>query len=401
MIMLKRNGGFTLVEVLIVMVLLVGVLAIASDSFRTVVRASSTQTRIAETQMETNIGLQMLKADIEGAGLGLPWAFQRSINYNEVASSQPAGYSVYGSIYNDSTGNVPRAFICGDSVGFNGSDYIAIKSVLSIGNPSQRWSYVQADLTSKGWASGDISGRLAATDQVVVIRPQASENTFRRLVMSTTAAFSDSFSGINSAGSLQVQSGDIIYGINASALRMPFNRTDYYVNRPATMPALCAPNTGVLYKATVNHSDGNYTLYPVLDCVVAMRVIIGLDMNQNGIVDTHATGLSGTGVGGSVGNVRDSGLETIGLGASTSQVQAVLTDPALLRNQLKEVRIYILAHEGRRDPDYTYPGASNPVPLGEFTGGFTKSVNLATVVGTDWSHYRWKVYRIVVKTNNL
>jgi prepilin-type N-terminal cleavage/methylation domain-containing protein len=398
MTMLKRNDGFTLVELLIVMVLLVVVLAIASDSFRTVVRASSTQTRIAETQMETNIGLQMLKADIEGAGLGLPWAFQRSISYNEVAASQPSGYSVYGSIYNDSTAIVPRAFICGDSVGFNGSDYIVIKSALSIGNPSQRWSYVQANFTAMAWGTSDISGNLAATDQVIVIRPQSSETAFRQLIMTSSTTFSDSFSNIG-GGTLPVQSGDIIYGINSAALRMPFNRTDYYVDRPAAMPALCAPGTGVLYKATVNHADGNYTLYPVLDCVVAMKVIIGLDMNQNGIVDIYATGLSGTGIGGSVSNVTGSNIETLVTTPTSAQVQAVLTDPALLRNQLKEVRVYILAHEGRRDPDYTYP--SNLVPLGEFTGGFTRSVNLATLVGTDWPHYRWKVYRIAVKTNNL
>lgn len=391
--MLKKNDGFTLIELLIVMVIMVVVLAIASDAFRTVARSASTQTRIAETQMETDIGLQMLKADVESAGQGLPWAFQQTISYDELNTGLPSGYSVQASIYNDSTANLPRAFVVGESVGLNNSDYFVIKSTRGMSDSSQRWGYIDKDGSANVWGAGDTNA-LAAGDFVSLIRPQSGENVYRQLITSTTGGFTYTLANITS---FQVRPGDIIYGISSTTPRMPFNRTDYYINRPATMPTFCAPGTGILYKATVNHNDGNMTQYPLMDCVLAMRVELGLDMNDNGIIGTYASGLSGTAAGGTVNNVADSSYESEG--ASTADVQTVLTNPLMLRNRLKEVRVYVLAHEGRRDPYYTHPISS--VPLGERVTRDNIDLSATAFVGADWQRYRWKVYRAVIKMNNL
>ena len=48
------------------------------------------------------------------------------------------------------------------------------------------------------------------------------------------------------------------------------------------MPQRCADNTGVLYKATVNHSDGLFSELALLDCVADMQVIYALDNNEDG-----------------------------------------------------------------------------------------------------------------------
>jgi|WetSurMetagenome_2_1015567.scaffolds.fasta_scaffold00013_96 prepilin-type N-terminal cleavage/methylation domain-containing protein len=394
MMMLKKNDGFSLVELLIVMVILLVVLAIASDAFRTVARSASTQTRIAETQMETDIGLQMLKTDVESAGQGLPWAFQQTISYAELNTGQPSG-SLQGSIYNDSTSNVPRAFVVGESVGLNNSDYFVIKSTRGMSDSSQKWSYIDRTGIPYDWGVGD-TNRLLAGDYVTLIRPQTGENVYRQLITSSTGVFTATLANYTN---FQLRPGDIIYGIDNTLPRMPFNRTDYFIAKPATMPTFCAPGTGILYKATVNHNNGNMTQYPLMDCVLAMRVELGLDMNDNGIIGTYASGLSGDTAGGPVNNVTDSSYESEG--ASPSNVQAVLTNPLMLRNRLKEVRVYVLAHEGRRDPDYTYSNAAT-VDLGDFLSiGFRGAINLSTLVGDDYVRYRWKVYRAVIKMSNL
>jgi len=388
--MLRKNDGFTLVELLIVMALLVIILAIAADAFKTVARNATTQARIAETQMETSIGLQMLKADIESAGQGLPWAFAQTVNYTEAASGQP-------SIYNDAAAGVPRALVVGEGVGHNNSDYIAIKSTRGMSESSQRWGFVRKSLLGVtevfNGTTADGSNLLNA-DFAIVVRPQTGENIYRQLLTNASGQFRYTVSGLSS---LSLRPGDVIYGISSTSPGMPFNRTDYFVAQPDPMPAFCASGTGILYKATVNHSDGSLTQYPLLDCVVAMRVELGLDMNGNGIMDTIASGFSGTAAGGSVSNVATyTAYENYLAGAS--DVRTTLLSASLLRSRLKEVRVYVLAHEGRKDPNYSHQ--TNSIALGDSLAA-RGNIDLSAVVGDQWRHYRWKVYRAVIKTNNL
>ena len=131
----------------------------------------------------------------------------------------------------------------------------------------------------------------------------------------------------------------IIYGISPSTTnpRMPFNRADYYVRRPATgMPSKCEPSTGILYKAVLsNNSDSSVndtstppgskvtSELPLLDCVADMQLVFGLDLDGNGTSETSAEDINN------------------------------LTAEEI-RNQLREVRVYIIAHEGQLDTTYTY-----------------------------------------------
>jgi hypothetical protein len=70
---------------------------------------------------------------------------------------------------------------------------------------------------------------------------------------------------------------------------------------------------------------------------------------------------------------------------------------AQIRGQIKEVRVYILAHEGQKDPDFEFQ--DNPVTVGEF--GLGRDFNFVDNGITDWQNYRWKVYTLVVKPTNL
>jgi prepilin-type N-terminal cleavage/methylation domain-containing protein len=367
---LRDRRGFSLIEMLIVVTLLAIVVIMTSDTFTIVIKQSGQQTRIVESQIEGIIGLEMLRTDIERAGYGLPWAFLDVINYSEATISPATNY-------NDSSSNAPRAILMGDNTGLNGSDYLVIKSVsVATNDTCQKWTYIIYNQAPKAWSSNALS----AGERVTVIKPKLDITGEPKLVVLSDGTFfcqmEDETDGAGNtyatvpAGFRPTQPGEkyIIYGIDSdTALRMPFNRADYYVKRPgAGMPSHCAPGTGILYKGVINQGDGALTELPLIDCVADMQIIIGLDTNSDGVVDSRVT--------------------TVG-GLTAQQI----------REQIKEVRVYILAQEGERDTSYKHE--MQVMVLGEF--GLVKNLDLGSTIGTAWNRYRWKQYALVVKPKNL
>ncbi|MCL2102952.1 MAG: PilW family protein, partial [Syntrophorhabdaceae bacterium] len=176
---------------------------------------------------------------------------------------------------------------------------------------------------------------------------------------------------------------NIMYGIGADAPVRPFNRADYFVadaSNGVNVPSRCAPGTGVLVKGIVNHNAaGNMTLLPILDCVADMKVMYGLDTNNDQTLDTYMS------------------------------VLPVAMTAEQIRNQLVEVRISILAHEGqisaestRGNYDFTY--LDNTIRLGFDVPGGVTIVGNATrdvPVRPAWRHYRWKVYNFAARPISL
>jgi hypothetical protein len=175
----------------------------------------------------------------------------------------------------------------------------------------------------------------------------------------------------------------IIYGVNDGSLRMPFNRADYFVSTQ-NVPTKCAPNTGVLRKSVLSHTDGTFTggALPLLDCVADMQVTYWLDTDGDGKINWPPV----------------------------DDISAL--DAQTIRNQLMEIRVYIVAHEGQRDMNFDF-SMNNTRPL-FFTAkeqltsgpvGNTRDipfVNLKNLVGDpDYKYYRWKLYAMVVKPQNL
>lgn len=397
---LKNRRGFTLTELIIVMVIFLVVIMISSAAFNTVINRSSQQSKSVETQIEGIVGLEVLRADLEQAGFGLPWTFQTAITYGEATASTavlPATFwptGVSPAYFNDAgaPGNAPRAILSGTTT-FNkdsaniGSSYLVIKSTLAAANDtSKKWTTVSFDKDSvksvRRWDAADRD--FSSTERVIVVKDSLMTTPpTRQLMASAGTVFSAPYDNYSTL-SLPHQNGDTfeVYGVSPGTnpatipptlLRMPFNRADYYVQRPASnMPAGCANNTGILYKSTVSHSDGSLIAgMPLLDCVADMQVVYGLDTSGAGFVNDHRT--------------------------------ASLTTAAEIRNQLKEIRVYILAQEGRKDLSYSYP--STTVNVGEsFDGGTTvmgRQFNLQTLIGSDYKYYRWRVYTIVVRPRNL
>src|SRR6185369_10719047 len=82
---LRTNRGFTLVEMIIVMLIFVVVIGITGDAFNRIVSKALSLTKTSESNIAGIVGLELMRVDLDSAGYGLPWSFSQSINYNEAA----------------------------------------------------------------------------------------------------------------------------------------------------------------------------------------------------------------------------------------------------------------------------------------------------------------------------
>ncbi|UFS69641.1 PilW family protein [Geomonas sp. RF6] len=369
---LRTTAGYTLVEVIVVMAIFMAIIIVTADSFNTVTTHAGQQSKSAETQIAGIVGLELLRADLQQAGFGLPWDFSSNPNYQE------ADDGAFVNSFNDAPSNAPRAVASAQST-FNqdasgASDYLVIKSTVVGSTP-----------TAKKWTTVAFSGgtrarnpvrdaAFGADERVIVVKNSLASTPPKQLLMvdSSTGSYFRPF-GTYSTIISRHQDGDSfeVYGVHPTAdPKAPFNRADYYVKTPASgMPQDCAPHTGILYKSVLDHATRRLSAgTALLDCVADMQVEYGLDTSGAGFVNDH--------------------------------VDAPPTDAADVRRQVREIRVYILAHEGKRDRSYTYP--SETIKVGEdFGGTHGRLFNLNDRIGGEYKHYRWKVYTIVARPKNL
>jgi prepilin-type N-terminal cleavage/methylation domain-containing protein len=381
-IMIKREDGFSLVELMITMVVFVFFIVAASQVFTGLLTQFKQQSKTAETNIEGMIGLEILRQDIEGAGYGLPWF--GLIAYSETSTNP---FSL-----DDATTGVPRPILSSNNVTtysapnniFNGSDYLVIKAV-NVGRNAacNKWTALSSALPSpsyvKTWTPA--TENLANSDRVIVLRPGTTNADARTLVVNGSVFFTTR-GGVSSTPwrSTDLSETRLVYGVDPDTdLRMPFNRADYFILN-ANVPQRCAPHTGVLEKATVDHADGGFTYLPLLDCVADIQVIYGLDLDNDGDFDPLGTG--------STDGYSDD-ITTVPLTAQQ------------IRAQVKQVRVYILSHEGQRDMGFNFNNfngvCSHCLLVGEF--GLERNFDLATI--TDYQYYHWKLYTIVATPHNL
>jgi prepilin-type N-terminal cleavage/methylation domain-containing protein len=396
----RDERGFSLTELIVVMGIFLTVMLITSKTFKIIANSSSQQSKSLETQIEGVVGLEVLRADLEQAGFGLPWIIPNTItatNYVEsvMDNNMPQnGYWPSGdpsTNFNDATGGVPRAILSANtnynSDSGEGAKYIVIKStVAATNNASKKWtnvSYAGGVKTITSW--GDPARDFAATDRVIVIKNNLNATPATRELMVTSGG---SFYAQFNTYSTIIRSplnGDTyqLYGVSTNNLKMPFNRADYYISTPASMPQGCAPGTGVLYKSNISHSNGGYDpKIPLLDCVADMQIIYGVGSANSPVV-----------------NLYDNTTDFMTL------VNTATDKAGTIRDQLKEIRVYILAQDGKKDILYNYSSVnlSSRVRVGESINGIPvgRSFPLGTLIGSDYKHYRWKVYTIVVRPKNL
>jgi hypothetical protein len=376
------------------------VLMITADSFNTILSQASKLFRSEESNIEGMVGLEMLRHDLQQAGYGL---FTETTTYADEAAAAPA------STYNDAPNNVPRPIVAGNNVAAttvdantiaSGTDYLAIKGT-TVGrtNAAQKWTFLRISsgvVSVQKWQSG--AENFVSGDRVVLIRKQFETPLRSSLVRDPLGdhfyAYSDAaFEHLSSTA----QSIYTVYGADTNDLRFPFNRSDYFVGIPTAsnsiqLPGYCAPGTGILYKTTVRHQNGKLLYMPLLDCVLDMQVVLGWDMNSDGMIDTYSN---------ADGSQVSSGIAE----GTASNVQAALGTPnnnsltqlPNIRNNLKMVKVYLTVQNGRRDTKYTSPSPLIVGDAGEASltrvGGLSLRANQL--------NYRWKQYRLVVRPKNL
>ena len=394
---MKKQSGFSMVELLITMMVFVITIAAASSIFVPMLTQFKQQSKVAESQVERIVGLDIFRRDIEQAGFGLPWIIPAGVNYQEIVVESKTPW--VDRDYNDGPpnnptrgdelagdSNPPGAIRSGNNVGLNNSDVLVVKATsVAANDAATKWTYIMGVVGGGNVVNvwGSPVDDLNNGERVIVLIPLRGEENQRILV--------------NSGGSFSVQFNDaafpaayapsterdvyLVYGVDPDTnLRMPFNRADYYVRRPAgagEMPPRCAGNTGVLYKGVVNQADGLLTEMRLVECVADMQVLYGWDVDEDGDFEPW--------IGGSI----DAYLENINDRESFE-----------VREQLKEVRVYILAHEGQKDAGYNFSGftgGGTNVLVGEF--GLGSNFDLSVI--PDFQEYRWKVYTLVVKPANL
>ncbi|ABQ25997.1 prepilin-type N-terminal cleavage/methylation domain-containing protein [Geotalea uraniireducens] len=414
---MSDKKGFTLIELVVTMAIFVIVIMLSSFVFEKVIGQASQRSKTIEGQLEGVVGLEILRTDLDSAGYGLPFKIMSSATkisgYTEAVDSP--NFPVPGvdrASLNDAPATSPRGVVSvngSGSVGFNQSDYLVIKSVtVALNDTSKKSSRVTYNKIGT-----DPFGKIAVTgtddlqpdERAIVMRStfeggiekkrellidEKNGGTFFVTVPSTflPTAFSP----------LTTDDTCLIYGIdpaNGSPLRMPFNRADYFVKRPANVPKICNAGTGVLYKATTNHNNGGITYYPLVDCIGDMQVIYLLDMDEDSAAGTYSNA-----DGSQISPLGDP-EKVDGVNVSISDVVATLHDPELLRLRLKEIQVYVLAQMGKRDNVLNYPNDDIVVGKPEAVGRKWSASDMAGTFGAEWRNYRWKVYKITSNASNM
>jgi type II secretory pathway pseudopilin PulG len=420
---MKNNSGFTLLEIIITMALVIVVIGITGSAFNSILKTSGRLVASEESNIEGVVGLEMFRHDLQQAGFGLAHAFSSPAPSYAEATVLPASKlnDGQGTAASPATGNVPRAFASWNDLttdlttsselgdGYNvvsGTDYLAIKAT-SVGTntAARKWTYLaysSGGKAAKSWPNSE-DNLTASTDRVIMLNRSFSLNggVTNTLVydVSTPATYWVNYTNslFNSAYSpVSAQQVYYIYGVVKSTdLVMPFNRADYFVARPANtqkIPSTCAPDTGILYKTSVNHGTssgtktGKLTFMPLLDCVANMQVVFGWDLNGNGVIEESSAYNS------DVTNISVSGSTITAAGIKT-----IMESADEIRNKLKYVKVYIMAQEGRKDSGFTN---TTPINVGDIAS-LTKSYTVANLTANLWLNYRWKIYRIVVYPKNL
>ena len=372
------QDGFTLVELLIALVISVFVIAGVTTLYAQLFRQYKQESRVTQTDIGSAIGLNYLKSDIQSAGYGLPWTIPSQVDYNDYAGGSPVAMNA-----NDAGPTPPRAIVpLAGGAGGTFGDYLAIKSqsasvndaaagkatTLSMSGVPNTWNPQLANCAAD-------PENLCPTDRVIIL---SNLDNSPALVVAN-GSFSPVYNG--TALYAPITNGtNMIYGVASRAdapngLQMPYNRTDYFIatgaqndwdGQTVTVPKRCAPGTGELIKAVVGQSNGKFTYYPILDCAAAMKVNF---LSNGALADAAATA-------------------------------AQDNTAALVRQNIRQIRVFILAQEGQMDPSYS--ASQTTIWLGDCTSppqasGICESY---TLTGGQ-VHYKWRVYTIVEKPFNL
>lgn len=331
------DKGITLIELLVVLAIMVLVLGVSLSIYVGAVKGYKEESKAAESFLAQEVALEVLRRDIEHAGCGLPWEV-RDISYEEAVDEE-------ASRFNDSPSNPPRAIVVGDK---NGNGYLVIKSVRAVDNQATRkWGLYDAETgcyTSLGEEGA------FGNETVTMLQVREGLKLYSR---GGSWYWPWSLRPSPSGGIY------LVLGIRPEGdLRMPFNRVDYFLDRPLNnmgFPQKCAPSTYILYRSELKHHDGELLKQPLLDCVKAFEVAVKRKDNW-----------------------------TDGRWTSNATAQEI-------REEVEEVRAFIVYQEGQKFDRVVTQKAT--IPIGDNETGILREVTLTE----EERHYRWRLLRVIAR----
>jgi len=361
---MNNKKGFSLIEVLVAVIIFAVIIGIPYKLFIQELKTTVREVSLSKTSIENIPALEIIRKDIETAGLGLLWN-TNGVSYSEAAASSLGLYSLTPDIFNDSP-NPPRAIV-GEKDNKKGFSYLVLKSTaFGLNKASNHWSYIDDNGSLNIWPSNNAANynNLQKTDRVIVMDAGS-----RRLIGSYTitkdAISSDTIPTDYGLPSLP-SSVYLIYGVDNSNLRSPFNRIDYRLYSGGDTKSECANGTYTLARAIMRQSDGVVQSYPLLHCVADFQVEFGLDNDTNGSIDSW-----------------------------TQNITALNAER--VKEELKQVRVFILIQNGRKDKNYRYPHST--IFVGDNSTGVGRNFDLTQI--TDYKNYRWEVLKITATPKNL
>ncbi|MBF0555011.1 MAG: prepilin-type N-terminal cleavage/methylation domain-containing protein [Nitrospirae bacterium] len=436
------SAGFTIAELLVSMLIVSIMMGAIFASFTTLTSSFKVQTKTAESQIEDVLSLELLRYDLESAGYGLPEGTGGGACSTIAAYSEyPTGFTPTGNTnytpnqytpdpatdFNDSTSSCePRPIVLDHNTNptpsnSNGSDVLVIKSITADRTAVTKkwtmldnaghfivWNDLKWDLC--GNANGNAGCAAGLNERAIA-------------VSSTRQLISGGFQFSTLPAAPAPGQSYIIYGVNSTTnLRMPFNRVDYYLQRPCSSqlgtctgtppqhpyPLQCHPSGYTLYRAVLSHSNGQRVEQPIMDCVIDFQVALGVD---TGCTDTLGNGCTGTltwcrftnltsnpGSATPCNSASDAGCTADPCRTAICQnnTSYCLNNAQNIRTSLKQVKVFVLTHEGKIDPNFTY--ANNSIAIGD-SDITLKTYDLTTLA--NYARYRWKLQKINVKLNSL
>jgi type IV pilus assembly protein PilW len=340
--------GITLLELLIALALSLVVLAAVYSAYITLFKSYKKESTAVTTQIESTIGLEILRQDLEHAGYG--------ISKDETKLPLEVFY-------------LPKTPPNCQSP----SVHLVIRS-----------TYKTSDDDTQGWAvlsckAGDVPHCLIsynfpycpnekAKTEAVLLKPNGSIFSGRFVVDDSgdkCPEDADTLLAFPISGSGEWERCD---GTSTPSCQNQFcNVIEYYLDEDSDAQSSYCKGTYVLKRRVDKREE------PLLDCVGDFKVVY--DWSGTGKCDP--TG-------------KDPDLPACPAPTGSSD----------LRENLKMVYVYLLLREGKEDPNFTFKFGTS-FKVDGVTLNLPKDLDYYTKEGHNPLHFRWRVVKIAVKPMNL
>ena len=353
---LHTPRGLTLIEIMVVLAIFSIVMAALYSGYSVQTKMGIREYRLARSEMEYQIAKTLMERDLTMAGYGIAddySAITPSFNPSVVAATD---------------GNPDTLTLVGTALGRES-------------RASQAWSYVlpgSAVTTTAGYHQwNDARENLKTSDLIVYMDP----NTKKLLALSATTNGMTGKSWLfpypAGTGSNPVPDaitdGDIVMGLLGGGLDADF---PYYVvsySLGGTPPPTCAPGALNLMRLENRRNPPNdASPQPLLNCVLDFQVALGLDTNEDGLIDCWDNG----------------GVTAAGY---TNDV---------LRTRLKEIKAYVLIQQGNQDVNNIGPPTIR-VGDSSLTSCAGTGVGRAVTLTAQQKQYPWTVISLSVTPRNI